>query len=81
MNVKKNDKMYDLTLHIYICMIFKLEVVSDADVVMSLHGAGLINGIFAKSGMVLVELHGGYGADDGVCVCVGVVKVLVSYNY
>jgi capsular polysaccharide biosynthesis protein len=69
-------------IYIYIYMIIKLEVVSDADVVMSLHGAGLINGIFAKSGMVLVELHGGYGADDGmcVCVCVDVVKVLASYT-
>ena len=42
-----------------------LEVISTADVVVSLHGAGLINGIFARDGVILVELHGGYGADDG----------------
>jgi capsular polysaccharide biosynthesis protein len=41
-----------------------LEVVSAADVVVSLHGAGLINGIFARAGGVLIELHGSYGADD-----------------
>jgi len=41
-----------------------LEIVSKAQVLISLHGAGLINGIFARKGVVLVELHGGYGADD-----------------
>jgi len=38
--------------------------VSKADVVVSLHGAGLINGLFARAGATLVELHGTYGCDD-----------------
>lgn len=38
--------------------------VSTADVVVSLHGAGLINGLFAKRGATLIELHGTYGCDD-----------------
>ena len=32
--------------------------------IVSLHGAGLVNCVFAKDGATLVELHGGYGADD-----------------
>jgi capsular polysaccharide biosynthesis protein len=38
--------------------------VRHADVIVSLHGAGLVNGVFARDGVMLVELHGGYGADD-----------------
>ena len=41
-----------------------LALVHDADVVVSLHGAGLINAIFSRPGVIVVELHASYGADD-----------------
>ena len=40
------------------------EDLASADILVSLHGAGLVNAIFAEDGVVLVELHGSYGADD-----------------
>ena len=38
--------------------------ISNADIVYGLHGAGLANALYARTGGVLVEVVGNYGGDS-----------------
>ena len=39
-----------------------MEASAQADIVIGLHGAGNANALYAKEGVLVVELHGGYSS-------------------